>query len=399
MMKKLLTVLTTLALMTTQSYAANTSTVNASAVNTDSDIQNQAEHSVLSQADTTTLASDAHSQSSSAQNSMANSSPEQVQQWVYTVQDKRQSDQVRANALRQLAPYPSQNSLVAVVRGLQDDSEAVREAAVIAAEPYQFTNRWRMLEPLLTDPNQQVRVTATTNLIRDFGNMSPKQQHTIESAYQELVVFLSAQANVKDHIQEDIQEDIEESTSENVQLNLKSALLLADVYRWHQEWDKAQSLYETLLKANPKNAQVWLSVADNLRAQGKDEQALVALDKAIVLQPNESNLYYSQALTLVRLEQKAKAADAIEIAANMAQTNSYFWYLNGVLQEPLDIDKSVKSFEQAYLISGAPEQLYAVCDIYVRTANDKTEQCLDELGKIAPDYVIAQLKAKIGDVK
>ncbi|OZS43422.1 HEAT repeat domain-containing protein [Photobacterium sanguinicancri] len=390
MMKKLLTVLTTLALMTTPVYAANTFTIN-----TDSGASNQAEHNVLVQPDTTTFTDDEHTQSSSAQNSVDNISPEQVQQWVYTAQDKRQSAQVRANALRQLAPYPSQNSLVAVVRGLQDDSEAVREAAVIAAEPYQFTNRWRMLEPLLTDPNQQVRVTATTNLIRDFGNMSPKQQHTIESAYQELVVFLSAQANVKGHIQEDIQE----STSENVQLNLKSALLLADVYRWHQEWDQAQSLYETLIKANPKNAQVWLSVADNLRAQGKDEQALVALDKAIVLQPNESNLYYSQALTLVRLEQKAKAANAIEIAANMAQTNSYFWYLNGVLQEPLDIDKSVKSFEQAYLISGAPEQLYAVCDIYVRTANDKTEQCLDELGKIAPDYVIAQLKAKIGDVK
>ena len=373
MMKKLLTVLTAVALMTSQAYAANTSTINASVIKTDN----------------------GHSQPQFTQNTASTISPEQVQQWVYTAQDKRQSEQARASALRQLAPYPSQNSLVAVVRGLQDDSEAVREAAVIAAEPYQFPNRWRMLEPLLTDPNQQVRVTVTTNLIRDFGNMSPKQQHTIESAYQELVVFLSAQANVKGHTQEDTQE----SVSENVQLNLKSALLLADVYRWHQEWDQAQSLYETLIKANPKNAQVWLSVADNLRAQGKDDQALVALEKAIVLQPNEPNLYYSQALTLVRLEQKAKAADAIETAANMAQTNSYFWYLNGVLQEPLDIDKSVKSFEQAYLISGAPEQLYAVCDIYVRTANDKTEQCLDELGKIAPDYVIAQLKAKIGDVK
>ena len=96
----------------------------------------------------------------------------------------------------------------------------------------------------------------------------------------------------------------------------------------------------------------------------------------------------------MRLEQKIKAADAIEIAAKMAETNSYFWYLNGVLQESVNIDKSVKSFEQAYLISGAPEQLYAVCDIYVRTKNDKTEACLDELGKIAPDYVIAELKTK-----
>ncbi|MEZ8093981.1 hypothetical protein ACED51_07815 [Photobacterium swingsii] len=374
-MKKLLTVLTTAALMTSQVYAAGTSTMNASAINTDSE------------------------QSQFTQNTASPISSEQVQQWVYTAQDKRQSDQARANALRQLAPYPSQNSLVAVVRGLQDDNAIVREAAVIAAEPYQFANRWRMLAPLLTDPSQQVRVTATTNLIRDFGNMSPAQQGTIETAYQELVVFLSAQANVSstafDTVPEMPSDIVRGADSVNPDsLNLKSALLLADVYRWHQEWDKAQVLYDSLITAEPSNAQVWLSLSDNLRAQGKDKQALEALDKAIERQPKEANLYYSKSLTLVRLEQKIKAADAIEIAAKMAETNSYFWYLNGVLQESVNIDKSVKSFEQAYLISGAPEQLYAVCDIYVRTKNDKTEACLDELGKIAPDYVIAELKTK-----
>ena len=374
-MKKLLTVLTTAALMTSQVYAADTSVMNASAINTDSE------------------------QSQSTQNTASPISSEQVQQWVYTAQDKRQSDQARANALRQLAPYPSQNSLVAVVRGLQDDNAIVREAAVIAAEPYQFANRWRMLAPLLTDPSQQVRVTATTNLIRDFGNMSPAQQGTIETAYQELVVFLSAQANVSsttfDTVPEMPSDIVRGAGSVNPDsLNLKSALLLADVYRWHQEWDKAQVLYDSLITAEPNNAQVWLSLSDNLRAQGKDKQALEALDKAIERQPKEANLYYSKSLTLVRLEQKIKAADAIEIAAKMAETNSYFWYLNGVLQESVNIDKSVKSFEQAYLISGAPEQLYAVCDIYVRTKNDKTEACLDELGKIAPDYVIAELKTK-----
>lgn len=369
-MKKLLTVLTTAALMTSQVYAAGTS-----AMNIDSE------------------------QSQSTQSTASPISSEQVQQWVYTAQDKRQSDQARANALRQLAPYPSQNSLVAVVRGLQDDNAIVREAAVIAAEPYQFANRWRMLAPLLTDPSQQVRVTATTNLIRDFGNMSPAQQGTIETAYQELVVFLSAQANVSsttfDTVPEMPSDIVRGAGSVNPDsLNLKSALLLADVYRWHQEWDKAQVLYDSLITAEPNNAQVWLSLSDNLRAQGKDKQALEALDKAIERQPKEANLYYSKSLTLVRLEQKIKAADAIEIAAKMAETNSYFWYLNGVLQESVNIDKSVKSFEQAYLISGAPEQLYAVCDIYVRTKNDKTEACLDELGKIAPDYVIAELKTK-----
>ena len=78
----------------------------------------------------------------------------------------------------------------------------------------------------------------------------------------------------------------------------------------------------------------------------------------------------------------------------MAKNNSYFWYLNGVLQEELDLKKSVDAFEKAYLISGAPEQLYAVCDIYIRYDNPKSEQCLAELKKVAPDYVIDELNQK-----
>ena len=46
------------------------------------------------------------------------------------------------------------------------------------------------------------------------------------------------------------------------------------------------------------------------------------------------------------------------------------------------------------MISGSPEQLYAVCDIYVRYGNEKTDDCLTELGKVAPDYVIEQLEEK-----
>ncbi|WP_107270275.1 tetratricopeptide repeat protein [Photobacterium jeanii] len=358
------------AVLTSQAYAA-TNDVSEQVSQTSI---NQQQNVLLSQADIGAGASDStksqQAVSDKASMTPSTASAEQVQQWVYIAQDKRQTAQVRAKALRQLAPYPSQNSLVAVARSLQDDSDLVREAAVIAAEPYQFAHRWRMLSPLLQDQSQQVRVTTTANLIRDFGKMTPDQQQSMTVPFEELKNYLKAQTNPK------------------------SMLLLADVYRWHQDWDKAQSLYEQLLKSEPQNVQVWLSVADNLRAQDEDSQALDALNKAIALQPNEANLYYSKALTLVRLEQKEKAAKAIEQAAQMAQTNSYFWYLNGVLQEPLDIEKSVTSFEQAYLISGAPEQLYAVCDIYVRTQNSKTQACLTELGKIAPDYVIEQLEAK-----
>ncbi len=96
----------------------------------------------------------------------------------------------------------------------------------------------------------------------------------------------------------------------------------------------------------------------------------------------------------MRLDEKRLAAGEIDVAANLAKNNSYYWYLNGVLQEQFDIDKSTGSFEQAYLISGAPEPLYAVCDIYVRYSHTNADDCLEELSNVAPKYVIDQLKAK-----
>lgn len=294
----------------------------------------------------------------------------QVEQWVYIAQDHRQDDAARADALRNLARFPSQNSLVAVVRALQDENMLIREAAIVGAEPYQFAHRWRMIAPLLNDSEWQVRMAATTNLIRDFSNMSSDQQQVMTPPVAELKAYLLSRQDPS------------------------SQLLLADVYRWHQEWDKAQVLYEQRLKVEQGNSQIRLSMADNLRAQGLNKQALAVLNNGLEQQPQEANLYYSQALTLVRLEQRNDAAAAMRKAAELAKTNSYFWYLNGVLQENVDLAESTKSFEQAYLISGAPEQLYAVCDIYVRYANEKAGACIDELAKIAPSDVIEELESK-----
>ena len=288
----------------------------------------------------------------------------------YKAQDIKQPQAQRIQALRELANYPSQNALVAVVRSLQDSEPEVREAAIVGAAPYSIEHRWRLIEPLLTDDEARVRITAATNLVRDFSNLNKKQQQILEKPVAELIT--------------DLQADKDQS----------SQLLLADVYRWHQDWKKADDIYQTLVKEQPNNPEAWLSLADNYRAQEKDRIAVETLTKAITLNPNNAPLHYSKSLALVRLDDKKSAAFEIEQAAEMAEDNSYYWYLNGVLQESYDLQKSIRSFEQAYLISGAPEQLYAVCDIYVRHNNPKTDQCLSELAKVAPKSVIDGLKKR-----
>ncbi|MEZ9411815.1 tetratricopeptide repeat protein [Vibrio lentus] len=293
-----------------------------------------------------------------------------IQQLSYMAQDQNQSIENRTGASQELAKYPSQNALVAVARGLKDQNPEVREAAVIGSEPYQLEHRWALVSPLLKDSDTMVRHTATSNLIRDFNVLDDQQKAQIEPPVQELISFLETQESEK------------------------FQLLFADVLRWHNEWDKAETVYLELIKTHPEEPQVWLSYADNFRSQSKDQQAVEVLDRGLKNVPDNAAMHYSKSLTLVRLEDKSAAANEIEVAAELAKDNSYYWYLNGVLQEELNIDKSTKSFEKAYLISGSPEQLYAVCYIYVRYGNEKTDECLAELSQVAPGYVIDQLKEK-----
>ena len=82
------------------------------------------------------------------------------------------------------------------------------------------------------------------------------------------------------------------------------------------------------------------------------------------------------------------------IATSLANNNSYYWYLNGVLHQDIDVTVAIASFEKAYLISGAPEQLYALCDIYIRHGNEKANACIVELAKVAPKSVIEELNKR-----
>ncbi|WP_232616153.1 HEAT repeat domain-containing protein [Photobacterium carnosum] len=288
------------------------------------------------------------------------------QQLAYLAQNKNETVIKRAEALRQLARYPNQNSLVAVARGLKDPSPVIREAAITGSKLYKFEHRWRMLTPLLNDAEFNVRMAATVNLLRNYQTMNVDQKHNFEASYQDFVAYLQRQPDQQ--------------------------LLLADAYRWHGEWKEAEVIYQRLVKIDPKNSQIWLNLSDNYRAQDQDEKALVVLNNAIKQLPQEASLYYAIALTQVRLNQKKSAAESMTIATTLADNNSYYWYLNGVLHQDFDLTVAIASFEKAYLISGSPEQLYALCDIYIRHGNEKANACITELEKLAPESVIKQLK-------
>ncbi|MGR5120085.1 tetratricopeptide repeat protein [Vibrio astriarenae] len=292
-------------------------------------------------------------------------------QLSYQAQDTRLSVDERAQALRSLGQYPSQNGVVAVARALKDDNAQLREAAIIGAAPYQLPHRWKMLEPLLSDEVKSVRLSAVMSLLPDYTQLDTAQRNTISSTTQELLDFLPSQKD------------------------LESQLMLADTLRWTGEHQKAEQAYAKLLETAAERPEVWLNYSDNYRAQNKDQEAIDILDQAILALPKNGDFYYAKSLALVRLEKRTAAAEEMEKATKLSPDNSYYWFLNGVLQEPIDINHSIHSFETAYMLSGSSEHLYSVCDIYVRHGHTNSEVCLEALEQHAPAYVIEQLRAQM----
>lgn len=294
-----------------------------------------------------------------------NNSYDRVSQLSYVAQNTGASVEERVDALNNLASYPSQNALVAVARGLKAQEDEIRVAAVLASSPYQVDYRWRLLSPLLDDSASAVRNAAVINLVEDFEKLNPEQQTRLSA-----------------HLQE-TQSALEKSST------YQSKLTLANTHRWTGNTRLAQDYYAKLLKSDDnKTTEFWLNYADTFRLSEQHIETIKILEQGIEQFPDEPNLRYSKALAQVRAGDSEHAVDTMLAAATLAETNSYFWYLHGVMQTSIDSQQAIQSFEKAYLISGAPEQLYALCEIYSTTHNPKLEGCLNELKQVAPANVV-----------
>ncbi|PMH42209.1 hypothetical protein BCU68_14465 [Vibrio sp. 10N.286.49.B3] len=295
-------------------------------------------------------------------------SQEHISSLAYRAQNQQLSTNERAESLNQLSLYPNQNSLVAIARALKEDNEDIQLAAINGAKPYSLDYRWRLFEPLFDHASIEIRRAITYDLLRGYTKMTQKKKIELEPMIDELAFYLSTQSSIE----------------------LKRKL--ANLYRWYGQWESAENIFISLFAIGQNDPQLWLDYADNFRVSGHDQRTNAALIEAIRLHPNYAPLYYSKALTQVRMKKMKQAAEDMEKAAKLADTNSYYWYLTGVLQEEFSVEKATQSLERSYYISGSPEQLYAVCDIYKRHNHSRTESCITELESKVPESVIKKVR-------
>ncbi|MEZ9511913.1 tetratricopeptide repeat protein [Vibrio breoganii] len=299
-----------------------------------------------------------------------------VEQLSYIAQDKNNERSERINALEQLTSFPSQSALIAIARGLKDNHHDIREASVKASAPYQLTHRWRLLSPLMDDLVLDVRMAVAENLVVDYAELNAVQRQQFDPLFDDWASTL---------ILEDTQ---------------ASMMALAHGYLHICDYKAARDVYGKLIERSEGGVDAWIGIAESYRLNKQDDEALTVLNDGLVAFPNEPRLLYAKSLTLVRLDEPKLAAKSMDSAAKLAETNSQYWYINGVLQEAYDQKLALDSLKKAYEISELPEQLYAICDFKIRHSDNKAEVCVMQLEKIAPPHVVANLRSRIeqGDV-
>ncbi|QFT12564.1 tetratricopeptide repeat protein [Vibrio sp. THAF190c] len=296
---------------------------------------------------------------------------------AYSSQDSSLSNIIRASSLERMAGNTGQNTLISLARAIKHDNEMIRLGAVAGSSGYEFSDRWQILEPLLTDSVLSVRSEAAGALVRYWREMNPLQKDIIKPALAEYI-------------------EIQEFNADRG----FGRTNLGNVYRDLGQHDKAIEYYQGAIKIEPYFENSYANLADLYRAMGDETKAMATLKQGIEAQPKSSVLPYSAGLAALRGKDYVQARAYLKQAAEMADTNPQYWYVYGLSLEQVDVLASARALQRAYTASRNPQHLYAQCEILARNSaksgvKPAFNRCVQQLEKIAPPDAVNQLKRMI----
>ena len=182
----------------------------------------------------------------------------------------------------------------------------VRAAAVelLQQAPLPLAQRMALLPPLLGDPLRTVRMAAA----RALADVPPGQWDATTAAQQ--------QAALQDYVR-----------GQQANADRPEALNnLALLYATQGDLETARTALQQALSAAPDFVATRLNLADVLRAQRQDAQALQVLEDAARAQPTGAAVWYALGLARHRAGQAATALQALQKAARLAPEQQAYAY-------------------------------------------------------------------------
>lgn len=218
------------------------------------------------------------------------------------VNDPMQSAMARASALARLAGPWNAAEEQAVRAALLSSEGLVRSTAVDVLQPAPLPLRGALLPPLLQDPLRTVRMAAA----RALADVPPGQWDATTAAQQ--------QAALQDYVR-----------GQQANADRPEALNnLALLYATQGDLETARMALQQALTAAPDFVATRLNLADVLRAQRQETQALQVLEDAARAQSASAAVWYALGLARHRAGQPANALQALQKATRLEPSQSAY---------------------------------------------------------------------------
>lgn len=294
----------------------------------------------------------------------------------HIAQNNQQAGIIRASALERMAPLNDPNTLIALARAVKHADEHIRVGAVRGSESLSPTERWQLLQVLLTDTVLSVRTEAAQALARDWQILTAKQQLQLEAPlaeYRQIQAFNSDRGFAHTNIG------------------------TLNVYQGR--YAQAEQAYLLSIKIEPYFAEAYTHLAELYRMQNNENKVIATLKQGQQANPDADEVSYQLALAYVRTKQTDLAIVALNQAITAEPSNPQYHFVLGLIIEASNPMNAQMSLAKAYQLSANPEHLFSLCEMQIRHHNPSMEHCVKELKNYAPAAVILQLEQQINAIK
>ena len=233
----------------------------------------------------------------------------------------------RATALAQIGPYLDAATVDVLTLGLSDTDPGVRAAAVAQLESVPAEIRVRLAFPMLEDPVRAVRIEAARSLASiPTGDLPEHQRLLLDKAVREYIAAQQAMAERPE-----------------AQANL------GNLYAALGEAQQAAVAYETAIDLNPAYVPAYVNLADLYRAQGKEAGAENALRRAARVSPGNADVHHALGLSLVRQQRTQEGVEALRLASTLNPDNPRYIYVYAVaLNSTGEPEKAIMTLQGAH---------------------------------------------------
>lgn len=272
---------------------------------------------------------------------------------------------IKATATFYLGSIPTQTSLNTILARLASKEAQIRYRALRSLASFPTDSWMEAVGPLLSDKVRAVRIAAADLYITIPSNQIPEN-------------YAKPFALAQIELEKSLRYQTDFSTGN---------VMLADYYLKLKEYDNAEKFYLRGLKKDSNMNYAWLNLSAAYNSQGKNAQALQALESALKNDSKNERIYYNMALLQNEMNNIPAAEKAFAKAVELKSSNPRVYYNYGLL---LNQNKKFKEAEvvltKGIQINPAdPELYYALTYVYIQSNNRaKTMQTAMKLKQLDP---------------